>query len=364
MIAVDWLRRAANLCTDASRREQLRSEAAFVASQASRFDDAQQLADDSLGDAVTAASALTTGYLGLYRDGEVGASHHQIMAVLRDADSIEDALLARLVKLLLAVTMYCGEPALWQQTEDAIDRLAERLDADTVLYRDSWGDTVRRGHSVRGRLAERLDRVPFLDPWDVMRLGVSAYYVDGLADFRAALTSLYRQESDRGAVTNAMTMRHLLLLDQIGSGAWAEAEESVRLGVTLAETHQNDLFRYQFLAYDGLRASCVGDVDLAARRTAEVVAWARPRRLGLLVAIMARASVLNSLAQGDYPAAYAAATRGGAAGAFPAYSHQNTEGLLDFVESSVHAGHVAEAKRTSPRATQLQLHRISPRLDA
>ncbi len=333
---MDWLRRAAKLSTDASRGEQLRAEAAFVAAQASRFDDVQQSADDP----------VAAAYLALYRDGEVVASHHRIVSLLHDADGIDDAPLLRLVKLLLAITMYCGEQRLWQQTDDVVDRLAGRLDADTFLFRDAWGDVVRRGHGVRERLAQRIDRIPDLEPWDVMRLGVAAYYVDGLPDLRATLTRLYRQESDRGAVTNAMTMLHLLLLDQIGSGAWDEAQASVRAGVALAETHRNELFRRQFLAYDGLRAACVGDGDLAARRIAEVAAWAGPRRLGHLLAITSRAAILSALAEGDYPTAYAAAIRAARPGEFPPYSHHCTEGLLDFVEAAVHSGHLRRSPGT------------------
>jgi DNA-binding CsgD family transcriptional regulator len=363
-VAVDWLRRAAVLSVDSSRREALRAEAAFVASQTSRFDDAQQLAEEAGVYEESAAAVLTTAYLALYRDGAVTDSHHRILAALSRADALDHDTVVRLVKVLLTITMYSAAERLWRQTDQAVDRLSDRLDADALLYRDAWGDVSRRGHTVGSRLAERRDQLTTLEPWDVMRLGVTAYYVDRLADFRGTLTRLFQREHDRGAVTNAMTMLHLLLLDQIRSGAWDQAAESVRIGMELTATHHNDLFRCQFVAYDGLRAACTGDTDTARRCASEITAWAGPRRLGFLLAYTDRIAVLTALAEGDYEGAYAAAVRRGPAGTFAPYSHQAVDGVLDLVEAAVHSGHREGAVAHVAEATRLRLGDISPRLDA
>ncbi len=360
VVAVDWLRRAAELCTDPARRDALRADAGFVAAQSSRFDDAQMLADET----ESVSSVLTGAYLALYRDGEVVSTHRRILTALKDADALDDATVTRLTKLLLAITQYAAEPALWQQTDDAVDRVADRIDTAALLYRDAWGDLARRGHSVRARLAEHRDALSTLEPWEVMRLGVTAYYVDGLADFRAALTRLFERERDRGAVTNAMTMLHLLVLDQIASGRWVAAEESVRLGLELTATHHNELFRVQFVAYDGLRAASAGRVEEARRCAAEVTGWAGPRRIGLLLGFTRRIAVLVALAEADYEAAYAAALRIGPAGDFPPYAHQAVDGLIDLVEAAVHAGHTDEARAHVDAAVRLRLGDNSARLEA
>lgn len=359
--AVDWLRRAAELSTAPTRQEKLRADAAFVASQAGRFAEAEQLTGDTNADA---ASVLTTAYLALYRDGEVADGHHRILAVLRDADTLDDDLVLRLVNALLAITLYAGSAEQWRLTDQAVDRLSDRLGTDALLYRDAFGDTARRGHTVRARLAERRDQLATDDPWEVMRLGVAAYYVDGLAEIRAKLNRLFRQEHDRGAVTNAMTMLHLLLLDQIRSGAWAEATESVRIGLALTETHHNDLFRCQFVAYDGLRAACAGEVDVARRYASEVTTWAGPRRLGLLLEFADRIAVLTALAEGDYEGTYAAAVRQAPAGTFTPYSHQSADTMLDLVEAAVHTERHDAAVAHVDEAVRLRLAEISPRLDA
>ncbi|TPG35220.1 AAA family ATPase [Mycolicibacterium hodleri] len=363
-VAVDWLRRAAQLCTDPGRRDALRAEAAFVAAQASRFDDAQALADPSHDESESVSSVLTGAYLALYRDGEVVGTHRRILMALKGADAFDDATVSRLTKLLLAITQYAADPALWRQTDDAVDRLVDRVDSPALLYRDAWGDLARRGRSVRARLAEYLDTLTTLEPWEVMRLGVTAYYVDGLSDFRASLTHLFERERDRGAVTNAMTMLHLLLLDQIASGRWEAAQESVRLGLELTATHHNELFRLQFMAYDGLRAASAGDVETARRRAAEVTGWAGPRRIGLLLGFAQRIAVLVGLAQADYETAYAAALRISPAGEFAPYSHQAVSGVIDLVEAAVHAGRPDEARAHVDAAVRLRLAENSPRLDA
>ncbi|KQY06860.1 hypothetical protein ASD37_12045 [Mycobacterium sp. Root135] len=363
-IAVDWLRRAAELCTDPERRERLRADAAFVASQASRFDDARRLADDPLTETESAASVLTAAYVALYRDGDVLTTHRQLLVALQDADALDDAIVTRLVKLLLAVTLYRGDPERWQQTDDVIDRLAGRLDTDAVLFRDSWGDVCRRGHTVRRRLDEQLTQLGRREPWDVMRLGVAAYYVDGLADFRATLATLFRRESDRGAVTNAMTMLHLILLDQLARGDWEQAQQSTRLGRELTELHHNDLFHYQFIAYDGLHAAATGDFDTARRCVTAVQNWSISRKLGLLATIVRRTEALMALGDGDYTAAHDVTTKELVGQKFPPYSKQPTEELLDVVEAAVGAGHLDRARAYVDQAIDLRIADISPRLAA
>lgn len=363
-VAVDWLRRAAELCIDPSQRERLRADAAFVASQASRFDDAQRLADDPLAETESASAVLTAAYLALYRDGDVVTTHRRLLGALETADALDDAIVTRLVKLLLAVTLYSGEAAAWQQTDGAVDRLVPRLDADALLFRDSWGDVCRRGHTVGLRLDEQREQIARREPWDVMRFGVAAYYVDRLGDSRASLTTLFQQECDRGAVTNAMTMLHLILLDQLATGDWEQARHSIRLGLELTETHRNELFRYQFIAYQGLHAATTGDVDTARRCVSEVQTWAGPRRLGLLLTILRRTATLLAFGAGDYTAAHAATTNGHVAGQFPPYSKQPTEELLDVVEAAVHAGQPERAQAYVDQVIHLRIADISPRLAA
>ena len=359
--AVDWLQRAARLSTVAARRTELLAEAAFVAAQAGRYDAAESLSDTE----ESGAAVLTGAYLALYRDGELIATHRRVLAALRRADdSVDDATVARLLKLVLAISQYAADADLWEQAEAVVDALGHRVDELSLLYRDAWGDTTRHGGTVRERLTQQLERLGALEPWEVMRLAVAAYYVDGLADFRDTLRRLFDREHNRGAVTNAITMQQLLLLDLIASGEWVAAAEAGRIGLELTTTHRNDLFGHQFTAYLGVLAASRGDVEEARRCAADVLGWAGPRRAGLLLACVQRIAVLTALADGDYETAYGAACRITAPGEFPPYSHASIDTVLDFVESAVHAGHLDEARTHAQAARQIGLGAVSPRLDA
>ena len=351
-VAVDWLRRAAELSTEPTRRVALLADAAFVASQSSRFDDAQSFVDAAQAVGEESPSAVLTGaYLALYRDGDVTAGHRRVLGALRRPDALDDQTVSRVVKLLLAVTQYSADAGLWRQTVDAMARLGDRIPPESLIYRDAWGDVARTGHTVRDRLSGQIGQLPALEPWEVMRLAVAAYYVDGLEDFRVTLRRLMERDRERGAVTNATTMQHLVLLDLIRSGQWAEAEKIGRDGSELTRIHHNELFRYQFTAYLAVLAASVGDLDVARRNAAEVTAWAGPRRLGLLLGYAQRTAVLAALAEGDYDAAYDAALRIGAPGEFPPFAYQAVDGLLDMVEAAVHSGHQSEARaHAEPRS--------------
>ena len=106
---------------------------------------------------------------------------------------------------------------------------------------------------------------------------------------------------DRGAVTNAMTMLHLLLLDQLATGRLGAGAAVDAAGSELTATHHNELFRYQFIAYDGLRAAAHG------RRRHRAAVCRRGRRLGRATATRPvarrsseRTAALVALGEGDY----------------------------------------------------------------
>lgn len=364
-VAVDWLRRAAELCTEPVRRSDVLAHAAFVASQAGRFEDAQTLVDatqSTVGDA--APVVLTDAYLALYRDGDVTAGHRRVLSVLQNGAVLDDTVLTRLVDLALVLAQYSADPDQWARTTATLESLGDRIGEKSLIFRDAWGDVARTGHSVRARLAGRFDGLEGSEPWETMRLAVAAYYVDALGEFRTTIHALLERERERGAVTTAMTLQHLAFLDALASGQWADARQLARDGLQLSDLHRNELFSHQFAAYLGVLEACTGDVDAARARATTVSAWAAPRGLGLLVGYADRITVLCALADGDYQAAYFAALRAGAPGSFPPFRYQAVDGLLDLVEAAVHTGRLGEARSHAAEAARLRLADISPRLDA
>ena len=361
--AVELLRRAAELSKRPRRREQLLADAAFVASQAAQLDEAERLVDDvGLGGRASATALLTSSYVALYRDGDVTATHRRLVERLRSPNDLDSQTLTRVVNLLLAVTLYAGDPVHWGITDTLVDSLADRLDEPTLIYRDAWADAARRGASVRQWLNPQLNRLPDLEPWDVMQLAVAGYFVDMLDDFRPALARMVDRELYSGATTNAITMLHLIMLYQLGSGQWVQALQTGQRGVALSSQHHYELFGYQFKIYLGVLAASRGDVVRARELAAEVRAWAEPRRVGFFMGHAQQIAVLCGLAEGDFESAYLQAAAMTGAGEFPPYSHQATRTLFDFVEAAVHTDRLDKARQHVGAAERLKLPDVSPRL--
>ena len=175
--------------------ELLHADAAFVASQAGRFEAARELVEESEIGTESAAAVLTGAYLALYQDGEVLESHRRIVSVLRDADIAGRRNGARLAKVLLAVTLYSGRaaPVAADRRHHRSTRRAAR--SSTLCCTATPGETSRGGATPCAPDSPNdRTRLAVLEPWDIMRLGVTAYYVDALADLRPTLARVFQRE--------------------------------------------------------------------------------------------------------------------------------------------------------------------------
>ncbi|OBJ84857.1 AAA family ATPase [Mycobacterium asiaticum] len=366
--AVGLLRRAAELSKRPARRAELMAEAAFVAGQAGQLEVTVELASQQPDGASAVGrvnSAMTAAYVELYLQGDVVAGHRRLMGALRDAGAVaalDDATLTRAVNVLLAISQYAGNRIRWDQTDAIVDAVAHRIDPLSLIYRDAWGDFAYRGETVQQRLTDQLLRLSDLQPWDVMRLAVAGFYAGMLGDFRSAIRELFDREQNDGVVTNAMTMLHMLLLDQMETGQWQQAEETVSRGLELTVTHRHETYEQQFRVFSALLAAGKGETVRARDLAAAVAAWARPRGLGLLLGYCQRAVLIGALADGDYQAAYATATEIAEPGVIPHYSHHALDTLMDLVEAAVHVDRIDDARRHVTAAQTLGLPDISPRL--
>ncbi|MFF4728611.1 LuxR C-terminal-related transcriptional regulator [Streptomyces mirabilis] len=253
----------------------------------------------------------------------------------------------------------------WTITESCVDRFCDPADptgSASLLYRDTWGDVVRRGVGGLERLRRQFVRATSDRPWEAMRLLVSAYYLDALDEFRTLLARLVAREGEAGAAGNAMTLLQLVMLDHMGAGRWADAEQTGQRGLEMTARHGYALFAHQFRAFLAMVAACRGDSDTADghRRTVEV--WARPRGIGYLTQYADAVGMTAALARSDYAIAYHFATNITAPGEFTAHTQQAPRALLDFVEAAVRSGHLDEARRHARTALAAGLPALSPRL--
>ncbi|GAA1981754.1 helix-turn-helix transcriptional regulator [Catenulispora subtropica] len=367
LAAVAWLTRAAELSENHADRSRRLADAAFVASHAGRLGQAHRLvlADLAAGTTDSPAGVLAAGYQALYQDGDVRSTHRLVSAAiekLRDGVTEPDELLTRLVNLLTGLSAYAGDEASWERAHELFDSLSDLVSENSRLYSDVWSDVVRRGAGRAEAVEDAAATMQDLEPWELTRLGVTAYHLDLLSQFRPHLQRVVDRELETGAVASGLAMLHLIMLDQMAVGEWDEAERTGERVLTLAAEHGLELFVAQSRGYLAQLAALRGQVVRARDLQAEVEAWARPRGLGLLTQTADAAGAGAALSAGDFEAAYLFAAGVTTPGSFHAYAHQAPRMLLDLVEAALHTGRAEEAREHALAARDAGLPGISPRL--
>jgi DNA-binding CsgD family transcriptional regulator len=370
--AVVWLTRAAELSESRAERSRRLGDAAYVAGHAGQLDQARQLVreDTGSGNDDSPASVIVSGYVASLaatrEDGDLRSSQRRVFAAIESmrADGVREPneVLTRLVDLLLGINLYAGDEDAWERTHELLDSLGDVVSAHSRVYQDAWGDVVRRGAGVRERVERAFSGLRDLEPWDVARLSLAAYHVDTLSRYRPYLQRTVDREAETGALTNAMTMLHMITMDQIAVGEWDEAERTGQRCLELATTHRHTLFVLHTQAQLGLVAALRGQGDRARELQATVDAWARPRGVGFLTQIADAIGTTAALTEGDYEAAYLHAIGITPPGTFRPYAHQAPRTLLDLVEAALHTGRTEQARTHALAAQNAGLPDISPRL--
>ncbi|MGW3496308.1 AAA family ATPase [Streptomyces sp. NPDC001020] len=368
LAAMTWLTRAAELSENREDRSRRLGDAAFIAGQAALLDQAQRLAHSDIapGRSESPSSVVTSAYLALYQDGDVRSSRRRVVTAIesmRDSGVRgPDEILTRLVILLIAICQYAGDQASWQEARELVESLGDLVPPRALIYLDAWSDVVRHGAGVHERVESALADLPNLEPWEVTRLGVAAYHVDALSQYRPYLQRAADRELRTGAMSSGLTMLHLIMLDQVAVGEWDAAESTGRRGLELATAHQHALFAHHTRAYLALLAALRGDVERARELLSVVDSWARPRGVGFLTQIADAVGTIAALSEGDYETAYLYAIGITSPGSFEPCAHQASRTLLDLVEAAVHTGRVEQARRHALAAKEADLPAISPRL--
>lgn len=365
-VAVQMLVRAAALSEHAEQRERRLADAAFVATRAGLLDDAAELVgrlDQLSGDLAAPATVLTDGNLRLFREGAVASTQPLVVQTLRrHGHDVDDETLTRLCNLLLSLSMYAAEPVLWEQTEQVIDEYVDRLGSVTLLVRDIGGDLLQHARGARDRVADAFTR-PGNTTMDVTLLALCAYFVDSLGEHRSFVDRLVEREIAAGSLTDVMTLLHLTLLDDTVRGRWDDAATTYERGLELSVRLKNEMHTYLYRAFYARVLAQRGDIVRARELGLEVDRWARPRRMGVMLAHVEAAALAGSLAIGAYEAAWTHALGLAAPGSFRPYLHESFRCILDLVEAGMATGHVDEARRHAQAASDRRIGEVSPRMD-
>ncbi len=365
-VAVQLLVRAAALSQHPDRRERRLADAAFVASQAGLLDDAASLLgrlDRLNGDLASPSTVLTDAYLRLHRDGAVMPMHRMVLDTLqRHGHDVDDETLARLIDLLLGISMNAADPVLWERTEPVVEEHADRLGFVTLLVRDVAGDLLRHAEGARERVAEAFT-LPDLGPHDVTLLAICAHLVDSLGEHRSFVERLVAREVEAGSRADAMTLLHLMLLDQTAAGLWDDAATTFARGLELSAELGFEMYTYLYRAFYARVLAQRGDIAGARELGLSVDVWARPRGLGVMLHHAEGAALAGSLAIGAYDAAWTHALGLCSPGSFRPYVHESFRCLFDVVEAGTATGHFDEARRHAEAATAQGVPTVSPRMD-
>ncbi|MEV4436777.1 AAA family ATPase [Streptomyces sp. NPDC049585] len=367
--AVAWLTRAAELSERPADRSRRLGDAAYLAGQAALLDEAQQLLHRSApepGTAGSLAAVLTSAHADFVQAGAVRPAFQRLAAAIeRWSDGVAQTgggTLARAADALVTMAHYAGDPALWQRAERILDSLGDRLHPLTALYRDASA-VARSGAGLRVRLEQAFAAEAHLAPWDLARLGVCASHVDVLSQYRTQLQRAVEREREAGAVSSVMTMLRMLMLDQMYSGDWQEAERTGHQALELSTAHGHVLLAYHTRAVLGQLAARQGRLGVARELQSAVDAWARPRGVGLLTQITEAIATGVALTEGDFEAAYLYAIGMTPPGSFDRHAHQIApRALLELVEAALYSGRRDQARRHALAACEAGLPEASPRL--
>ncbi|WP_174864574.1 helix-turn-helix transcriptional regulator [Streptomyces spinoverrucosus] len=370
--AVAWLTRAAELSENREARSRRLGNATLVAGDAGRLDQARQLvrSDTGSGSNDSPDSAVVPGYIASLaaarEDGDMRSAQRQVFAAIESmrTDGVREPneMLTRLVDLLQAVNLYAGDQDAWERTHELLDSLGDLVSSRSRIYQDAWSDVVRRGAGVRERLEHAFSGLRDLGSSDGAKLALAAYHVDTLSQYRPHLQRTVDREVETGALTNAIFMLQMIMMDQIAVGEWDEAEHTGQRCLELSTTHRHTLFVHHTQAQLGLLAALRGQVDRARELQAAVDAWARPRGIGFLTQTADAIGITAALTEGDYEAAYLHAIGITPPGTFTPYAHQAPRTLLDLVEAALHTGRTEQARQHALAAHQAGLPHLSPRL--
>lgn len=366
-VGVQWLRRAAELCTDDERREALIADAVFVAARSGYPDGTEILLEtDATAHTDSPLAVLADAYRSFHADGEVISTHRRVLDALGAAEDLDDRTVNRLAYLLVSITNYADSAGYRERTAAALLPLADRLDPAVLMYRTGAGDIAETVQAVRAMLQDSVDSLAHVPAQRMVLLSFPAYCAGSMAEFRAPLQTAFAQLCKHGPSTDAIDSGRVLILDLVASGNWPQAEQVGAACLEMAgQLEGTGLRRHQLLADLGALAAGRGDVQTADRCAADVRAWSKPRGLQRLLDAADRIAVRTALAEADYDAAYNAWVRISPPAQWPLHNfHEVAEDMLDAVEAALHSGHLTDARALAAEAVRWNLPVISQRVAA
>ncbi|MFI7664800.1 ATP-binding protein [Nocardia sp. NPDC049526] len=366
--AIGLLLRAAELSPQPDDRDRRIMVAAYLGaditgdlSEAHRLvEGAERMPGGSLVGAVAAAAVMING------GGDIDTIHQLLVNAIKGARNPSDAddlAVVEALYVLQAACVFGSRAGLAADFQAALDRLDPEPPEFLVLLGSTFIEPARLAASAIGRLDAAIVGISDqTDPAYVVRIGMAATYVDRLAGCRAALEQVVAHGRAGGAITSAIEAFVLLGYDGVMTGEWDRVLLMVGEGLDLAEQHGYRLLGGCLSFQQAYIAAARGDGDTVKTLSDELIRWAAPNRIGLVLHYAAHAKALAELGRGDFEEAYHHAAAICLPDTVPDHAPHALWVILDLVESAVRAGRTAAAAQHVAAVRAADIATISPRL--
>lgn len=368
--AITAMLRAAELSTDAVARSRRLAQAASIGTgiqgdiltARELLDDAAHIAGPDGARSLTLAVAAAQ--LLIDTDGDVETAHRlltaSIDAVGHDLDPGDD-LVAALFELC-EVCRVGARPLLWTSLDALLARLHPQLPPLLRLRVDAMREPTAVTDAdlteMDGLLRELAEAS---DPVRINRIAGCALMLDRGPECRPALNRIIDEGRTGGAVRSAIVALSAMSLDLFAAGDWdaavAAGQEATRMSGGRGFAVTGRLCRIAPLYVAAAR----GDDDLVRTETNELITWAAPRGLGILLFWGYQLQATAALGRGDFEQAFQLCSAICAPGTVPPNGF-TTRAAFDLVEAALRTGRPEDAARHTSTMRQARIDRLTPRL--
>lgn len=366
--AIGLLLRAAELSPRPEDRNRRVMVAAYLGAdvtgdlaEARRLVEGAEQGSDGSPAAVVAATALM-----LNGGGDIDTIHQLLVNAIKGAHNPSDAADLAVVEALYVLQATCvfgSRAGLAADFHAALDRLDPEPPEFLVLLGSTFMLPARLARSTIGRLDTAIARIgDQTDHAYIVRIAIAAIYVDRLAGCRAALEQVVAHGRAGGAVTSAIEAFALLGYDAVMSGEWDRVQQLTSEGLHLAERHGYRLLGGLLHFQQAYVAAARGDSESVKALANEMIRWAAPNRINLILHYATHARALDELGRGDFEAAYQHAAAMCRPDTVPDHAPHTLWMILDLVEAAVRTGRIVEATQHVTEIVDAEIAAISPRL--
>ncbi|MFJ4324515.1 AAA family ATPase [Streptomyces tricolor] len=349
--------RAAALSEDPARRGGRLVTAACAAARGNHTGLAARLLDQAVAHGVPPDSRdvldFTQALVRFHADGDVGPAVALLPALLDRLPGRESELWLPALFLLVLAAGFTADPEVWA----AVEARAAEAGEIVRLGCDAWHDPARRAHGGHARLGAVLDTLPDeVGTAETWLLLWAAAGLDAVGDH----APLWRRMVDQYPYATQALAEAVSAYDDYLRGHWDRCLERSRAAAAVVRARGSE-FNAAVYSYKAAYVTAArGDRQAVEDLVRDLRPWATERGLTFLVHRLRALQAACALALGDYETAYGHAAALTPPGLLPAGVSQFHLVFLDLVESALHTGRTAEARRHVAAGRAAGMDRISP----